>query len=127
VGVPRRLVIDGVSFCWTRSHGHREIDGHHRCVERFAAWRDDDRRGALRICFVDGEGGSTTAGQGWGGHDGSLLVGGVAYNLNRPALAVRLIQAAMARGWQPGSGRAVECDDGFVLLADSGAPSEPRQ
>ncbi|WP_434424767.1 hypothetical protein [Nannocystis pusilla] len=70
MGTPRRLVIDGASFCWTRSHGRREIDDHARCVERFSAWRDDDRRGALRVCFVDGEGGSTTAGQGWGGHDG---------------------------------------------------------
>lgn len=127
MAVPRRLVIDGASFCWARSHGHREIAGQQRCVERFSAWRDDDRRGALRICFVDGEGGSTTAGQGWGGHDGQLLVDGVTYNLHRPALAVRLIQAAMAGGWQPGSGRAVERDDGFVLLASSGAPSEPRR
>jgi hypothetical protein len=120
-------VIDGVSFCWTRSHGHLDVDGQHRCVERFSAWRDDDRGGALRVRFLDGEGGSTTAGQGWGGHDGRLLVGGVAYNLHRPALAVRLIRAAMAAGWQPGSGRAVERDDGFALLASAGAPSEPRR
>ncbi|WAS90647.1 hypothetical protein [Nannocystis punicea] len=120
-------MIDGASFCWTRSHGHLEVDGVRHCVERFSTWRDDDRRGALRVCFVDGQGGSTTAGQGWGGHDGSLLVGGVAYNLNRPALAVRLIRAAMASGWQPGSGRGVERDDGFALLASAGAPAEPRR
>jgi hypothetical protein len=120
----RRLVIDGASFSWTRSHGRLE-DG--RCVERVSAWRDDDRRGALRVCFVDGEGGSTTAGQGWGGHDGRLLVDHVAYNLNRPALAARLIRAAIAAGWQPGSGRAVERDDGFALLAGTDAPAEPRR
>jgi hypothetical protein len=123
MAVPRRLVIDGASFSWTRSHGH--LDG--RCIERFSAWRDDDRRGALRVDFVDGEGGSTTAGQGWGGHDGRLLVDGVAYNLNRPALAARLIRAALATGWQPGSGRAVVRDDGFALLATTDAPAEPRR
>lgn len=127
MGKPRRIVIDGVHFSWTRRHGHLERDGVRHCVERFSAWRDDDRVGALRLCFVDGEGGSTTTGQGWGGHDGGLLAGGVAYNLNRPALAARLIRAAMATGWQPGTRRAVERDDGFALLALAGAPPEPRR
>jgi hypothetical protein len=120
-------VIDGACFCWTRSHGHLEVDGQRRCVERFSAWLDGDHRGALKIRFVDGEGGSTTAGLGWGGHDGGLLVGGVAYNLNRPALAVRLIRAAMTADWQPGSGRGVVHDDGFALLAMAGAPGRPRR
>lgn len=120
-------MIDGASFHWIRSHGHLDIDGQHCCVESFSAWRDDDRRGALRVRFIDGDGGSTTAGQGWGGHDGRLLVGGVAYNLNRPALAARLIQTALAEGWQPGSQRSVERNDGFALLARSDAPAEPRR
>ncbi|MFY0539448.1 hypothetical protein [Nannocystis pusilla] len=120
-------MIDGARFCWTRSHGHLEVAGGHRCVERFSAWRDGERCGALRVHFVDGEGGSTTAGQGWGGYDGRLLVGDEAYNLNRPAIAARLIEAAMARGWQPGSEHGMVCDDGFALLVSAGAPSEPRR
>lgn len=48
----------------------------------------------------------------------------MAYNLHRPALAVRLIRAAVAAGWQPASGRGVERDDGFALLAETGAPDE---
>lgn len=122
MGTPRRLVIDGACFCWTRSHQHIEVDGKRRCVERFSAWRDGDHRGALRVRFVDGEGGHTTAGEGWGGHDGGLLLGSAAYNLHRPATAVRLIRAAIQAGWRPGSGRGVECLDGFKLLAKAGAP-----
>lgn len=126
MGTPRRLVIDSVVFYWTRSHRHRDLGGERRCVERFSAWLESDRRGALRVSFVDGEGGHTTTGQGWGGHDGGLLAGKVAYNLHRPALAARLIRRAMAEGWQPGSGRAVERDDGFALLARAGAPPRER-
>ncbi|MEZ4450789.1 MAG: hypothetical protein R3B09_15005 [Nannocystaceae bacterium] len=127
MGKPRWLVIDGARYGWTRSHGHLEIDGARRCVERFSAWLDGDQPGALRVRFVDGEGGSTTTGMGWGGHDGGLLAGRVAYNLHRPALAVRLIRAAMAAGWRPGSGQAMVREDGFVLLAAAGAPPAERR
>lgn len=126
MGKPRWLVIDGARFGWTRSHGHLEIDGRRRCVERFSAWLDGDHQGALRVRFIDGEGGSTTAGAGWGGHDGGLLVGSVAYNLHRPAHAAWLIRAAMKRGWRPGSGRALVRDDGFAFLIEAGAPPAER-
>lgn len=115
-------MIDGACFRWTRSHGHH--DG--ACADTFSAWLDGVRGGGLRVVFRDGEGGSTTTGQGWGGHDGGLLVGGLAYNLHRPALAACLIRAALADGWRPGE-RAVEYRDGFALLARAGAPHEPRR
>jgi hypothetical protein len=127
MGASRRIVIDGVCFRWKYSHGHADVDGEGRCAERFSAWRDGDRRGALRVLFINGKGGSTTTGQGWGGHTGRLLVDGAAYNLNRPAIAAALIRAAMAAGWRPGGERDLERDDGYALLAESGAPSEPRR
>lgn len=115
-------MIQGANFFWSRGHAHVEIDGQRRCVERFSAWMDGDRRGGLRVRFLDGAGGSTTAGAGWGGHDGGLIVGAAAYNLNRPAVAARLILAAMAAGWRPGSGRPAVHEDGFALLARARAP-----
>lgn len=128
MATPRKLVIDGADFLWTCGHGHVEIDGQRRCVERFSAWMYGDPRGALRVRFLDGDGGHTTKGEGWGGHDGGLLVGRVVHNLHRPALAARLIRAAMAAGWQPGNARPAIHDDGWALLAKAGAaPAEkPR-
>lgn len=113
-------------YRWTRSHGQVEVDGESHRAERVAAGRDGERRGALLIRCIDGRGRSTTAGQGWGAHDGQLLVGGVVYSLNRPALAARLIQAALTAGWRPGGDRDVEFD-GIALLAATDAPSEPQR
>lgn len=120
MGARRWLVIDGARYGWALSHGHAEIDGEPRCMERLAAWLEGDPRGALHLRFIDGEGGRTTTGQGWGGHSGRVLVDGLAYNLHRPALAAGLIRAGLASGWQPGRGRLVVRDDGYALLAAIG-------
>lgn len=112
----RELVIDGALYRWTRSHTHVEADGARRCVERLSAWREGHRRAGLTVRFIDGAGGHTTAGEGWGGHDGGLLVGSIAYNLHRPALAAAIIRRALVEGWAPASGRCVVIDDGFGLL-----------
>ncbi len=126
-GKPRTLVIDGVDYRWARSHGHVEIEGERRCVERFAAWEEGARGACLRVRFLDGAGGCSTAGGGWGGHDGGLLVDGVAFNLHRPAVAAAIIRAGRAEGWRGGSGEALAIKDGYALLRGIGPISEPRE
>jgi hypothetical protein len=119
----RKIVVDEVEFRWTRRFNWTRRHGEQAraCMEMLCVWRADRTGGRLLIRFVDGESGVTTAGSGWGGHDGGLLVGDRSYNLNRPAVVAALIRQAMREGWSASSKGQREIE-GFALLARSDAP-----
>lgn len=105
----RDIIVHHVEFKWTR-----RSRGQHR--ETLSVWRADGSGGRLLIRFVDGQGGVTTVGSGWGGHDGGLLVGCRSINLNLPSVVAALIRQAIVEGWDSRS-KAVRELDGFALLA----------
>lgn len=117
VATPRQIVVDELDFEWTRRHVHD--DG--PCIEKLSVWRAHRKGGRLLVRFVDGQGGATLAGAGWGGHDGGLLVGSRSYNLNRPGVVAALIRRALREGWNPNAKEEREIE-GFALLARSNAP-----
>lgn len=101
----RRIVIDGVPYRYSRTHRH-EIGpaGTQICEEVLRAQPEDRGHTTLVLRFRDGDGGVTTAGEGWGGHDGGLLIDGEAVNLNLPSVVARLLRAARALGPPPPRG-----------------------
>jgi hypothetical protein len=120
VATPRKLFVDGVDFGWTRRHEHQAGP----CSENLSIWRADKTGGRLLVRFVDGQGGATTTGSGWGGHDGGLICGSRSYNLNRPGVIAALIRQALREGWDSRSKVDRELE-GFALLARSHAPRDP--
>jgi hypothetical protein len=120
VTTPRKILVDEVDFMWTRRHGHQGSP----CTESLSIWRADKTGGRLLVRFVDGQGGATTAGGGWGGHDGGLVCGSRSYNLNRPGVVAALVRQALRDGWD--SRLKVDRElEGFALLARSHAPRDP--
>jgi hypothetical protein len=109
----RKLVVDGREYLWRYTHSHP--DG--VCQDQLSV-HPQGGGASLRVRFVSGEGGSTTTGEGWGGHAGGLLVGGQPYNLNQPGLIVRIMRAALERGWGE-QARGEFVLDGFELLRDA--------
>lgn len=112
----RRIVVDGAELRWTRRHGRQnEVR-----VERLVVWSEAGAQ--LELAFVDDEGGRVTAGEGWGGFDGGVVLNDDSYNLNRPAVVAALVRAALARGWDP-SADGRWSPPAWELLAQSEAPS----
>jgi hypothetical protein len=74
------------------------------------------------VRFVDGRGCVVTAGQGWGGHDGLVLVGDDPIHLHRPAVAAALIRAALGAGWDTGRGKPHVIEDGAGFVAEHRVP-----
>ncbi|TVL88509.1 hypothetical protein CD790_30880 [Streptomyces sp. SAJ15] len=70
--------------------------------------------GPLRIVFVEGPGRYVPGGFPLGSGDVGFVRGG-SLNLHEPGAVRALLDAASARGWQPGVRRAVEVD-GWPLL-----------
>lgn len=109
----RRIVVDGTPYQYSLRHAHRAgADGKRVCEEVLRAWPEDRRHPALVLRFQDGAGGATTAGSGWGGHDGGVLVGAEHVNLHLPAVVAALLRAALRQG--PPQQRPLELD-GFAL------------
>lgn len=88
------------------------------CTERVSVWLVEHRTRGVTMRFIDGDGGATTHGGGWGGHDGGVLLGDVAINLNRPVVIAALVRAAIERGWDAQTA-ACEFDDGFAVLREA--------
>jgi hypothetical protein len=109
---PRKIVVDGQSFLWRYTHGH--LDG--VCQDKLSIHPESGA--SLRVLFLSGEAGSTTTGEGWGGHVGGLLIGGRSYNLNRPALIAQIIKAALVSGWREQE-RGDFVVNGFELLSNA--------
>ena len=111
---PRRIVIDGVPYRYSRRHGHVAGQaGPRLCEEVLRAWPEDRSQGTLVLRFRDKQGGATLAGGGWGGHDGALLIDDKHVNLNLPRVVAALLQAAR-QFLQPPPRQTMEFD-GFGL------------
>jgi hypothetical protein len=119
---PRKIVVDEIELMWTRRHNHEAGP----CTETLTVWRADKPGGRLRVRFVNGQGGATTEGGGWGGYEGGLLFGDRSYNLNRPGVVAALVQQALREGWNS-SARGERELDGFALLGCADTPDESAE
>lgn len=117
----RKLVVDGVEYRWARRHGHRE-DG--LCQESLTAWEVERENAPLVVRFADGDGAHPTAGEGWGGGVGLVLIGRRQLNLHRPAVAAALIRAALRAGWDPAHGKPYVIAKGAAFIAQHAVPFE---
>ncbi|MFF4952058.1 hypothetical protein [Streptomyces chattanoogensis] len=124
---PRPLVADGRVYLWTLRHSNRVLGGGRPgdCRETLTLYPHPvSTGGPLRIVFAEGPGryvpGGFPLGSGNVGY-----VRGDSLNLNEPGAVRALLDAASARGWQPGERRAVEVD-GWPLLEAAAARSRRR-
>ncbi|WP_404867260.1 hypothetical protein ACI1MP_00055 [Kitasatospora griseola] len=123
---PRQLVADGRVYLWTRRHNHRPLpDGRSSdCRETLTLHPQPlGSGGPLRIVFAEGPGryvpGGFPTGSGDVGH-----VRGSSLNLHEPGTVRALLDAAIARGWQPQEPLAVEIDGWSLLEAAASARSQ---
>jgi hypothetical protein len=125
MGRARAITVDGVRYLWARAHAHAsDASGHRQCSETVRAWRREHRGAPLVVRFVDGEsGGHTTAGDGWGGGDGLLLLGERWINLNRPAVVAALIRSARQSGWNASTDGPHVVADGFAFVLANPVPT----
>ncbi|MGW7329348.1 hypothetical protein ACWGIU_12325 [Streptomyces sp. NPDC054840] len=110
---PRRLVADGRTYLWTVRHAHRVLeDGGCRKTLTLHS-QPSGTGGLLRLVFDEGPGryvaGFTTG----SGEVGETGVG--ALNLHEPGTVRVLLDAALARGWQPEEKRETKAD-GWTFL-----------
>ncbi|WP_326700977.1 hypothetical protein OG909_28980 [Streptomyces sp. NBC_01754] len=120
---PRRLVADGRVYLWTMRHRHRADDGGRSvdCRQTLTlAPQPVGTGGPLHIVFAEGPGRFVPGGAPLGSGDVGLTRG-KSLNLHEPGAVRALLDAALARGWQPGERRAVEVD-GWTLLEEAGLP-----
>ncbi|MFD4117542.1 hypothetical protein ACFWSJ_29355 [Streptomyces niveus] len=119
---PRRLVVDGRAYLWTLRHSHRVLDSGSSadCRETLTLYpQPAGTGGLLRIVFTEGLGRYVPGGFPMGSGDVGDVRGG-SLNLREPGAVRALLDAASARGWQPGERRAVEVD-GWPLLEAAAA------
>ncbi|MGW2632203.1 hypothetical protein ACWC2K_23090 [Streptomyces chattanoogensis] len=119
---PRPLVADGRVYLWTLRHSNRVLDGGRPgdCRETLTLYpHPASTGGPLRIVFASGPGRYVPVG--FPGAPGTWgYVRGDSLNLHEPGAVRALLDAASARGWQPGERRAVEVD-GWPLLEAAAA------
>ncbi|MFF1833453.1 hypothetical protein ACFVXE_04450 [Streptomyces sp. NPDC058231] len=107
---------------WTLRHAHRVLDSGRSadCRETLTLCpQPSGTGGPLRIVFAGGPGRYVPGGF----HLGSGDVGftrGSSLNLHEPGAVRALLDAASARGWQPGERRPTEFD-GWSLLHEAAA------
>ncbi|WP_330261229.1 hypothetical protein [Streptomyces sp. NBC_00539] len=121
---PRRLVADGREYLWTLRHRHRVLDGGRSadCRETLTLYPQPTGTGTgspLRIVFAAGPDRYVPGGAPMGSGDVGYVRGG-GLNLHEPGAVRALLDAARARGWQPGERRPVEVD-GWLLLEEAAA------
>jgi hypothetical protein len=119
---PRRLVVDGRAYLCTLRHSHRVLDSglSADCRETLTLYPQPvGTGGPLRIVFAEGPGRYVPGGFPMGSGDVGYVRGG-SLNLHEPGAVRALLDAALARGWQPGEQRAVEVD-GWPLLEAAAA------
>ncbi|MEU7062238.1 hypothetical protein [Streptomyces sp. NPDC046161] len=119
---PRRLVVGGRVYLWTLRHRHRVPDGGRSagCCETLTLYPQPSGTGSpLRIVFAGGPDRYVPGGAPMGSGDVGFVRGG-SLNLHEPGAVRALLDAASARGWQPGERRAVEID-GWLLLEEAAA------
>lgn len=114
---PRRLVANGRAYLWTLRHSHRVLDSGRStdCCETLTLYpQPTGSGGPLRIVFAEGPGRYVPGGFPMGSGDVGYVRGG-SLNLHEPGAVRALLDAVLARGWQPGERQAVEVD-GWPLL-----------
>ncbi|MGK5637149.1 hypothetical protein ACSNOK_02340 [Streptomyces sp. URMC 126] len=117
---PRRLVAGGRTYLWTLRHSHHERkDGRPAgCCQILALFpQPAGTGGALRIVFAEGPDRYVPGGFPLGSGDVGY-VRGPSLNLHEPGAVRALLDAASARGWEPGGPEAVETD-GWPLLEEA--------
>ncbi|MCX5096674.1 hypothetical protein OOK36_49795 [Streptomyces sp. NBC_00365] len=118
---PRRLIVDGLAYLWTLRHSHRVLDGGRSadCRETLTLYpQPAGTGGPLCIVFAEGPG-RYVGGFPMGSGDVGYVRGG-SLNLHEPGAVRALLDAASARGWQPGAPQSVEVD-GWPLLEAAAA------
>ncbi|WP_329537976.1 hypothetical protein OG568_57825 (plasmid) [Streptomyces sp. NBC_01450] len=118
---PRRLIVDGLAYLWTLRHSHRVLDGGRSadCRETLTLYpQPGGTGGPLRIVFAEGPG-RYVGGFPMGSGDVGYVRGG-SLNLHEPGAVRALLDAASARGWQPGARQPTEVD-GWPLLEAAAA------
>ncbi|MFI9781440.1 hypothetical protein ACIHCV_43765 [Streptomyces sp. NPDC051956] len=118
----RRLVVDGRAYLWTLRHSHRVLDSGRSadCREMLTLYPQPvGTGGPLCVVFAEGPGRYVPGGFPMGSGDVGY-VRGCSLNLHEPGAVRALLDAASARGWQPGERRAVEVD-GWLLLEAAAA------
>lgn len=129
---PRRLIADGRAHLWTlrhshsHSHSHSELDGGRSadCRETLTLYpQPAGSGGPLCIVFAEGPG-RYVGGFPMGSGDVGYVRGG-SLNLHEPGAVRALLDAASARGWQPGEPQSVEVD-GWPLLEAAAAAQAGR-
>lgn len=129
---PRLLVTEGRSYLWTLRHGHPEDEagrpaGCRQTLTLFAL--PAGTGGPLRIVFAPGPDRYVPGGAPFGSGDVGL-VRGPDLNLHEPGAVRALLDAALARGWQPEARqgeqarRPVEMDGWTLLEAAAAAKAE---
>ncbi|WP_438289750.1 hypothetical protein [Streptomyces sp. HUAS TT7] len=114
---PRRLVADGRVYVWTLRHRHTVLDSGRSadCRQTLTlSPQPSGTGGSLRIVFASGPDRYVPGGAPLGSGDVGFIRGG-SLNLHEPGAVRALLDAALARGWQPEERRAVELD-GWPLL-----------
>lgn len=113
----RSIVVNGEEFLWSFSPGYRRTEGDgFVCQDQFTAYKRDHRTSPLRVHFTTWEcaisGGPLRIGA-------PIAPGDPAANLHTPAWAARLIEAALAAGWDPmGCRRPFTIEDGVPFLRE---------
>ncbi|POX37423.1 hypothetical protein C3486_28500 [Streptomyces sp. Ru73] len=119
---PRRLIAAGYAYLWTVRHRHvvPGIGGPAGCRQILTLYPQPKKTGgALRIVFIEGPGRYVPGGAPLGSGDVGY-VKGPSLNLHEPGAVRALLEAAAARGWQPGERRTAEFDGWSLLEAAAG-------
>jgi hypothetical protein len=120
----RRLVLGGATYLWRVSHRHRVVDRPGRdvrgCAEMLTVYLDGHPRAPLRVVFAEGDG----VGREYIERSGVVVDYRVepfaATNLHEPGTVRRLVELALARGWDPASERQPHLiEDGYSLLREA--------
>ncbi|GAA3355881.1 hypothetical protein GCM10017744_020210 [Streptomyces antimycoticus] len=122
---PRRLVADERAYLWTLRHSHRVLDNGRptACRQTLTLYPQPAGTGApLRIVFAEGPGRYVPGGFPMGSGDVGYVRGG-SLNVHEPGAVRALLDAASARGWQPGERQVVEVDGWPLLEAVAAAPT----
>ena len=119
---PRRLIVDGLAYLWTLRHSHRVLGSGRPadCRQTLTLYsQQSDAGGSLSIVFAEGPGRYVPDGNPMGSGDVGYTRGS-SLNLHEPGAVRALLDAALARGWQPDERRAAEVD-GWPLLEAAAA------
>ncbi|MFF4646224.1 hypothetical protein [Streptomyces sp. NPDC001389] len=116
---PRLLVANGRAYLWTVRHGHRVLEGGGCRKTLTLRSRPPGRGGLLRFVFDEGPGRYVSGFTAGSGEVGAVGVG--ALNLHEPGTVRCLLDAALARGWEPGEARETRVDGWSFLEAAAAA------